>query len=61
MDTLNIEPTTSAKPKRVIPQGYTERDELVAIRELLRLDRTAEAKERLEILLDRYHGTWRVG
>ena len=43
-----------------IPQGYDEITELVAIRSLLTLDRAGAAMVRLEILMDRYHGSWRT-
>ena len=62
MDTIDAKAAAvEARKHRVIPQGYDETDELIAIYTLLTLNRAAEAKQRLEILLDRWHGTWRCG
>jgi hypothetical protein len=55
MDTLNIDAVTPSKSKqdRVVPQGYTVLDELTAVSELIGLGRGAEAKQRLDLLLNR--------
>ena len=47
------------KPAAVIPQGYGYADELVAIRNLMRLGRHQEALERFEIWMDRNLSSWR--
>ena len=62
MDTIDAKAAAvEARKHRVIPQGYDETDELIAIRKLLSLGRVDEARQRLDLLLDRWHGTWRCG
>ena len=46
--------------RRLIPQGYTPADELVAIRTLLREGRATEASQRLDIWMDRHLDSWRA-
>ena len=47
--------------QRVVPQSHDRTGELVNVRTLMKMGRNAEALERLERVLDRYHGTCRVG
>ena len=44
----------------VVPQGYDDRDEMVAIRKLLRLGRIDEAKTRLDLWLNWVYPSWRT-
>lgn len=61
MDTLDIKTTTQlSRNSRVVPYGETEAEELAAIRRLLVLGRVDEARERLDIHLDRHYGSWRT-
>ncbi len=53
-----IKPQTK---ERVIPQGYTDVDELAAIRTLLRNGRIPEAMQRLDVFIDRTMPSWRTG
>jgi hypothetical protein len=63
MDTLDIKTIAPAQSRknRVVPQGYNDRDELIAIRELLVLERVVEARQRLERLLTGLDSAWRCG
>lgn len=47
--------------KRFVPEGHTETDRLISVRTLLMQGRSEEALERLNIVLDRFHDSWRVG
>lgn len=51
----------AARKRRYIPEGFSELDRLVSVRECLRDGQHKLALERLELYLDRYCGPWRAG
>ena len=57
---MRVAASQLARMSRCVPQAYDELGELVAVRTLLRLGRPDEAVDRLEILLDRFHESWRT-
>ena len=59
----DVKPAAGAAPSKkvFVPQGYTARDEIVAIRSVLKHGDAEQALQRLDVWLDRYQGQWRCG